>query len=330
MTIRNLVLESGGISGICLVGAVKYLQESKHLELVNNYIGSSAGAILASLLSIGYRADEIIDVIEKTDFGPLLNDNFLKLPWNLIKHNGLHSASKFVKFMKDLFKKKGISPDITFSELYKQNGVTLVITGTSLSTRDLYFFNRDSFPNMPILYAMKISMSIPFYFTSETWVIDNKKHVFTDGAVLLGYPLYYFDVCSQAGKLFPSYTSILKYAEQDERILLDNFKSETLGILILGDNQKMDSRLYHGYAEIKNIVSFGKELVGTFVNAVERENMENPFDNNRDHYWNQTIAVIPPYRVDTTNFNLDLQTKKDLITKSYTDAKNSPIFTIQK
>ena len=51
---RNLVFEGGGVKGIAYIGAMQVLEEKGILTSVQRVGGTSAGAINATLLALGY------------------------------------------------------------------------------------------------------------------------------------------------------------------------------------------------------------------------------------------------------------------------------------
>ena len=67
----DAVFEGGGVKGIGLVGAVSEI-EAKGYEFVN-LAGTSAGAIVATLLAAGYKAAEVKDIINGLDFNTLVD-----------------------------------------------------------------------------------------------------------------------------------------------------------------------------------------------------------------------------------------------------------------
>src|SRR2546426_3096125 len=70
----DLVCEGGGVKGIALVGAVAVLEERGFQ--FQNLAGTSAGAIVATLLAAGYTAAEISDIIAGQNF-----DRFMDTTW---------------------------------------------------------------------------------------------------------------------------------------------------------------------------------------------------------------------------------------------------------
>ena len=51
MSFNNLVMSSGGMNGIIMIGALNYLYSINKIQSINNYFGSSAGAFISLLLS---------------------------------------------------------------------------------------------------------------------------------------------------------------------------------------------------------------------------------------------------------------------------------------
>jgi len=56
---QNLVFEGGGVKGIAYGGALQELEERDGLASVQRLAGTSAGAITATLLAIGYPASKV-------------------------------------------------------------------------------------------------------------------------------------------------------------------------------------------------------------------------------------------------------------------------------
>ena len=59
-----VIFQGGGAKGITHVGALQAL-EDEHLVPVG-VAGTSAGAIIAALVAVGYRADDLLDPNEET------------------------------------------------------------------------------------------------------------------------------------------------------------------------------------------------------------------------------------------------------------------------
>ena len=62
INIESLVIGGGGMNGLIFVGALKYLEEINILKNIKYYHGVSIGAILVSLLNLGWTIEEIIKI----------------------------------------------------------------------------------------------------------------------------------------------------------------------------------------------------------------------------------------------------------------------------
>ena len=81
-SIRHLVLEGGGVKGIAYVGVIRTLEaHGIQIQDLDTIAGTSAGAITATLLTVGYTGHELTDVLENLplesflDFDEVLHAN---------------------------------------------------------------------------------------------------------------------------------------------------------------------------------------------------------------------------------------------------------------
>tara|TARA_B100001059_G_scaffold24418_2_gene19661 strand:- start:1988 stop:2257 length:270 start_codon:yes stop_codon:yes gene_type:complete len=66
-TIKNLVFEGAGVRGIAYAGAIKELENNKLISQIEKVGSTSAGAITAMMLALGYSSDEIGEIISQTN-----------------------------------------------------------------------------------------------------------------------------------------------------------------------------------------------------------------------------------------------------------------------
>lgn len=208
--IHNLVFEGAGIRGIAYCGALMEMEKDGKMTEVQRVAGTSSGAITASLISVGYTADEIYEVIGETNFGKF-NDGgwfFIGGFHRLKKKLGYYKGDRFTHWLEDLIEEKTGSKDITFLQLYQKHQSDskykeLVMTATSLNHQDAIIFSHHNYPNMRIVDAVRASMAIPYYF--EPMIIDSVGHpieldqltatgdVCVDGGFTTNFPIYIFD-----------------------------------------------------------------------------------------------------------------------------------------
>ncbi len=203
---KNLVMEGGGIRGFAFAGALEILDSIGILKSIERIGGSSSGAIQATLIAIGYTPAEIKKAAASVPLKEF-NDGFLPGGfYRMSKKFGFYKGENLHRWIDQIIKAKTGDANITFLQLHElkqtKNYKELYITGTDLSHRCLRVFSFETYPNMRIKDALRISISIPLYF--EPLLIDengtiqydrrNKNfHMMVDGGLLSNYPVHIFD-----------------------------------------------------------------------------------------------------------------------------------------
>jgi len=188
----NLVFEGGGVKGIAYAGALQVLTDCGILPQIKQVAGTSAGAITATLVALGYTAPEIRSIIMSMDF-KTFEDGWdpLRLPTEY----GLYKGDAFLTWIQKMIAgKANTGAAATFADLYNQNGIGLFVFATDLNIYDVKQFSHLDTPNVPIAEAVRASMSIPMFF--KAWKFSNNMpndHIYVDGGVVLNYPLTVFD-----------------------------------------------------------------------------------------------------------------------------------------
>ena len=119
---KNIVFEGCGVKGIAYGGALLRLEEIVTLSEIERVAGTSAGAITACLLAVGYDANSISKIIASTDFSKFEDDTFLFIRdiYRLIKHYGWNRGDTFEKWLGDLIEQKTGNRDLTFQKLHEK------------------------------------------------------------------------------------------------------------------------------------------------------------------------------------------------------------------
>ncbi len=161
MNYKHLVISGGGIKGFISIGAIKYLEEICLLRNFISYTGSSVGAILVFLISIGYTSTELINIILKIDVMKYLTVDIDNIYTNL----GIYSTDNLVKLIKSMGIQKNIPYDCTFQKHYELTNKKLQIVGTNLTKSRCEIFSYEKTPDMKIYDAIRITFNVPFLFT---------------------------------------------------------------------------------------------------------------------------------------------------------------------
>ena len=208
---KNLVLEGGGIRGLAYPGALKVLEEKGVLKDIERVAGTSAGAITALMISLGYNSHEIDSIIYALKI-QRFNDGkgIVGKIRRLRKEYGVFKGDKFERWLSQVIKDKTGNSNTTFLQLHQlhlinSNFKDLYCTGTNITTQKLVIFSWSNTPGMQLKTAAHISACIPVYFKpvsiDTSWnkvSIKNNKNkydLYVDGGVICNYPINIFDSC---------------------------------------------------------------------------------------------------------------------------------------
>ena len=303
-TYKYLVLSGGGMKGLSYCGAIDVLEDKSILKNIKGFAGSSAGAITASLLAVGYNAKELQDIIFGIDYSKIIDDKWgvFRDAINIVEDFGLAPGDYFIDLMGKIIEKKTGNKDYTINDLYKDKGITLVITGTDINHKKTIYFcpnknnkiNKSHHGDIPIRKAVRISMSIPFLFEPVTY--DGCMCV--DGGVLDNYPLHVFD-----GE-YPG--------DQDARLNQCPPNHEVLGLNIMTSDEigGYDTNIRD---QIDNFWEYSVAYLNLFLKENDRRMMT-------PSYWKRTINIITP-DIPLTKFDLSDKEKYELVDrgKEYTE-----------
>ena len=282
------VFEGGGVKAIGFVGAVCKMEEAgfKWQRLA----GTSAGAIVASLLAVGYTGKELKEIISGIDYlsfvdGKSLKQiSFIKNTFNLLTKYGFYSGDKIEIFLNNLFQKKGRTK---FKNICSSNNCKLKVIISDITRKkavifpdDLKEYNIDA-KEFSIARAVRMSISLPYYFQPVTLNYKDNLDYMVDGGIFSNFPVWLFDVDG-----IPRWPTI-------------GFK------LVDSDPGKIKKN---------NILTFTKDLLDSVIYTSDET-----FITNKDKV--RTIN-IPTMGVKTTEFNISKEKSKELYSSGYNSAEN--------
>ena len=202
MATFDMVFEGGGAKGIALSGAVGALRQRGHRP--GRLVGTSAGAITATNLAIGYSPEEILasskartpegrPIYTTVDDPPTLTDDdlvhaggsssverallhgVLRVPalasmLSLVERGGLHRGDAFLAWMEGCLEGRGAGYGrATFAELHEATAVDLSVVTTDTTGQRMLVLNHRTAPRVPVAWGVRMSMSIPFYWDEVIW-----------------------------------------------------------------------------------------------------------------------------------------------------------------
>ena len=319
------VFEGGGAKGAAYVGALTNLQEKG--AWFRRVAGSSAGAITAALIAAGYKAfcsDEqslssksgytdhlecIQGIVYNTDFDAFKDKPRFAL-WNLINRSGFYKGDAFLKWVEArLAYKLGIAQP-TFSDL----PIDLSVVVSDITNQRYIILNKTTTPNMRVALAVRMSMSIPFFFRVVKWsgegtYLSNTPMRLVDGGLLSNYPVWLFDsenefVTNTAEEKKRPTIGFLLVEKPDEE--LDGEPSPQFEGTVSGrkpEDKKRGFSLFRMIASLPMVKDLGN-IINTLLIANDNRYV-------RKSKWANTIPIFVN-NYGTTQFELNKQQKDDL------------------
>lgn len=328
---QNLVFEGGGVKGIAYVGALQVLQDEGILPSIKRVAGTSAGAILAVLLGLGYTPDEIKEIMWELDF-----KNFMDDSWGIIQDSqrllhdfGWYKGDFFRRWIGDLIARKLGNTEATFDDLVHAHldcATTreIYLIGTNLSTGYSEVFSHEHTPRFCIADAARISMSIPIFFAAKR---NFRGDLYVDGGVLDNYPIKIFDRRKYVTRDWARteyYEKINECLKGKSRRISDYvYNKQTLGFKL--DNKEKIS-MFRDQAEppvrqIDGFWDYTTALLNTLIDAQDNTHLHSDD-------WQRTI-YIDTLGVKATEFEIGESKKQDLLcsgqtyTRDYLDWYNN-------
>ncbi len=320
----NLVFEGGGVKGIAYIGAMQELDARGYLDSVVRVGGTSAGAIHALIFALGYSMEEQLEIISSTSFSRFMDDTFgfVRDFRRLWREFGWNKGDVFAEWCGALVERKLGHGNATFNDLSRSGKADLFVIGTNLSTGYAEVFSHERHPDMPLVEAVRISMSIPLFFTAKRFGENNQ--IYVDGGVMLNYPVKLFDrlkyIAVEDRDLAARYTTY--YDEENASFLSvypDRspyvFNKQTLGFRL----DKRDEIALFRYNEpakgksIKTFPAYAKALITALMNVQEHVHLHSDD-------WQRTL-YINTLDVGATDFNLTRETQLELIQEGIKGAR---------
>jgi NTE family protein len=188
--IDTLLLSGGATHGIVYCGIFKRLQEIRDDEEnaikidIRKVCCISVGCIFGIAYVMGYTYKEVQDEVMAKSFKELRD---IKIT-NLISKFGIDTGRNIMAWVESIMAKKGFHAETTFEQLYEKTGIHFQVLATNLHTYEFTTFDHVHSPELEVAKAIRMSISIPFVFTAETY--NGQVHV--DGGLVSNYPIHLF------------------------------------------------------------------------------------------------------------------------------------------
>lgn len=182
---HRIYLSGGGMCAIAHVGALMELSTRISLKAVKEWMGVSAGSLVAMCICIGFTLDELYQLCVEFDFTNI--KEYDSVPGWLI-HFGIDTGERLHKLIEACLHVKGLSSDFSFNECYEKFGKSLKVMATDLNDAKSITYCSKNTPNYKVANAVRASMSYPYYF--QPLVCPDSGHYLADGSIISNYPLF--------------------------------------------------------------------------------------------------------------------------------------------
>jgi NTE family protein len=251
----DLVFEGGGAKGIVFAGAMDTF--FKRGFSCGRLLGTSAGAISATLLAAGYSVEEVIGALSETGsdgrpvfagfmghprpftaeelaasslrgllqeanlpfvpgfarerildalFAALMRSPTFRHLFAFIERGGWYSADAFVAWLQqrlDAPRPQGEQraySRLTLAQFHQASGADLSLVAADTTGQQMLVLNHRTAPDCPLVYAVRMSMSVPLLWDEVEWRAewgsyrgrDIAGHIIVDGGLLSNFPLELF------------------------------------------------------------------------------------------------------------------------------------------
>lgn len=305
------VFSGGGIKGLAFAGALAATEQVGYGDW-HELAGTSAGSITAMALAAGYDAKGLKRTLDAFDFSQIADYgssiHLLGAVRDLIFHESIVRGDELTNWIRALLEGSpldAVGADVTFGDLQRATGRTLVVIGADVAHSRMVVFPRDVSlyqasaggrakaldPDaFPVYKAVRISAGFPYFFPPVGGLWDRftkKEGVFIDGGVASAFPVFVFD------KPRP--------------------RHPTWGFHLHGGfDAKENQPSYRDINGVQWPTEMLHGILDTAMNALDR--FELPWFESR-------VIPIPTGKVATLNFNLTTGEKKYLYDSGFNAAK---------
>jgi predicted acylesterase/phospholipase RssA len=213
---------------------------------------------------------------------------------------GFFTGRKFLEWVREKLAAKGVTQGMTLGEMFKKKGVDLSLVVTDTTDVEMLVLNHRTAPGVPVEWAVRMSMSIPFIWREVVWQErwglyrgrgklnaqgGGKGNILVDGGVLSNFPIHLI-------------AEALPNEMKDIMGDTDPTAAGNLGLLIDEnlpvEGAKQTSKPPHSISDLRAIQRVGR-LVDTMTAAQDKAVIERH---------EAEVCRLPAMGYGTTEFNM--------------------------
>lgn len=179
----TLVLSGNAVKGFYVLGALQYCYDNFLLSSIDNYVGTSSGAMISFLMVIGYTPVEIVTTICCSQVMERMQHFDIFAVMNNLGATSFTSIAQFLERM--TIDKIGYLP--TFSDLKHKFKKNLTCVTYNLTKGVIEYLNYENNPTLPCLVAIRMTSNLPLIF--ENYKYDN--NLYSDGGLANNFAIDY-------------------------------------------------------------------------------------------------------------------------------------------
>lgn len=354
--VYDLVFEGGGAKGMVFVGGLQEFEERGHKP--GRLLGTSAGAITATLLAAGYTSAEILEAInEKLPNGNSVFTSFMAMPgpfdrqmvdksairnflrsvdipllpdflekrlddaitenlanlgsfrhiFSFVERGGWFSADNFLDWLHTRLdtgtyngqpRKFGA---MTLGQFFDATQKELSLVASDTTGKQMLVLNHITAPGCPVIWATRMSMSIPLLWQEVIWQAEWGKYngrIITDNAIVDGGLLSNFPI-----ELF------LSDLKDVTNVMGEKVSQNVLGFLIDDDTDLPDAEQTVATARALNLTDLVtvqriSRLIDTTLSARDKMVIES---------YSDMVVRLPAKGYGTTEFDMTDERRDRLV-----------------
>lgn len=188
-----LVFSGGGQKGNAFIGALKALEMAAGgMQQLQQQVRGCAGSSYGAMMALAFCAHSSIDSLENFQLAVSMEDLVDRISvTDVYKKCGLIPKEYITEHLHQMMAicVPELSQTVTFKQLLQTTNKVLKVVVSDLTRGDIAVFDVDSSPDMSVVDAVSISMSLPF-LVHPTRLPDGRWY--TDGGLYCNFPIHLF------------------------------------------------------------------------------------------------------------------------------------------
>ncbi len=151
-------------------------------------------------VDLPFLPERIESRIDRNLIRGLLAVPTFKQIFSFFELGGLYEGDEIVRWMHEQLDSMDGLGQATLADMYEHTGTDLTMTAADITDRRLLILNHRTAPRLPVIWAVRMSISVPFYWQEVTWRSswgsyrgrEMADHAVVDGGVLANFPMELF------------------------------------------------------------------------------------------------------------------------------------------